>query len=93
MNDTTKAVKPSVKNPQKRQLTGTVVSTGMKQTVVVEVVRFSRHPLYKKMVKRTKNFAAHNETEGIAVGDLVTIAETRPISKTKHFKVVGKATR
>ncbi len=93
MADTAKQTNVTVKNPQKRDLDGTVISIASKQTVIVEVVRSSRHPLYKKMVKRTKHFAVHNEVEGIAVGDHVRIAESRPMSKTKHFKMVGKVAR
>ncbi len=81
------------KPPQKRELTGTVVSLATKQTGIVEDVRSSRHPLYKKMVKRTKHFAVHSDVEGIAVGDNVKIAETRPMSKTKHFRMIGKVAR
>lgn len=85
--------KKAVTSPQKRELVGEVVSTAMKQTIVVKVVGFSRHPLYKKMVKRTKNFAVHNENQDIAVGDHVKIAECKPISKTKHFTLIGKVAR
>lgn len=91
-NETIQANK-AVRSPQRRELVGTVASTAMKNTVIVKVVRSSRHPLYKKMVKRTKNFAAHSEISDIAVGDLVTIVEIKPMSKTKHFRVVGKVTR
>lgn len=75
---------------QKKEFTGKVISIKMKQTVVVEVEHLSRHPLYKKTVKRTKHFAAHYEGSNVAVGDTVTIQETKPISKTKHFKVIEK---
>lgn len=77
---------------QKRELTGVVVSLSGKQTIIVEVVRQTRHPIYKKMIRRTKRFAVHNETEGVMVGDTVTIRETKPMSKTKHFVFVGKVT-
>ena len=75
---------------QHKEFTGKVVSIKMKNTIVVEVEHLTRHPLYKKMMKRTKNFAAHYEGNAIAVGDTVTIAETKPMSKTKHFIVVTK---
>lgn len=78
------------KKVHKRELTGKVVSVAMNKTIIVEVIRLSRHPLYKKTVKRTKNFPAHSEMSDIAVGDMVKIVETRPISRTKHFTVVGK---
>lgn len=70
-------------------LTGEVVGVSMTKTVKVKVTHLFRHPLYRKAVKRSKIFLAHSE-EPLAVGDKVQIAETRPISKNKHFKVVGK---
>lgn len=65
-----------------------VISTGMQNTVIVEVERRVRHALYKKTVKRTKHIAVDVAGKRVAVGDVVHIAETRPISKTKHFKLV-----
>lgn len=64
---------------------GVVVSTGMKNTVIVQVTRQVAHPLYKKLLKRSKRYKV--ETKGIAVnaGDLVKIVEVKPISKDKHF--------
>ena len=78
---------------QRKEFTGVVISTSMKDTVVVEVIRLSRHPLYRKTVKRTKHFVAHVTDIELAVGDQVTIAESKPISKTKHFIVVNKLTK
>ena len=75
---------------QKKEFTGKVVSIKMKHTVIVEVEHLTQHPLYKKTVRRTKHFAAHYEGNELSVGNTVTIAETKPISKTKHFIVVGK---
>lgn len=69
---------------------GKIVSTKMAKTVIVEVVRTRAHPVYKKAVRRSKRFAAHNTFENIGVGDTVRLAETRPMSKTKHFKVIEK---
>jgi small subunit ribosomal protein S17 len=71
-------------------LEGTVVSAKTPMTVIVAVTSVHRHPLYKKAVKRTKHFAAHNVDLSLAAGDVVVIQETKPISKTKHFKVVEK---
>jgi len=88
MEDTKKQV--NTKTARARELIGTVVSVSMNQTIIVEVVRLRRHPLYRKTMKRTKHFPAHAQDGQYAVGDRVKIAETRPISKTKHFKVVGK---
>ncbi len=73
-----------------KQLTGTVISNKMNNTVVVQVSRNWKHPLYKKVVSRTKNYPAHVENIALEVGDAVVIEETRPLSKTKHFKVVEK---
>jgi len=67
---------------------GTVVSNKMKDTVVVAVSRFTKHPKYKKFLKRTKKFMAHDEGNTKEIGDIVSIEETRPISKNKKFKVV-----
>lgn len=80
----------SMTHAKGRSMTGKVVSVKMTKTVIVEVVRTFSHPLYKKTVRRARRFAAHNMLEGIAVGDSVRIAETKPISKTKHFNVVEK---
>ena len=66
---------------------GKVISTKMQKTVVVEVERISIHPLYKKRVRKTKKFKAHNNL-GVEVGNIVRIENTRPISKDKHFQVV-----
>lgn len=78
---------------KRKEFVGIVVSAKMKNTVVVKVEHATRHPLYKKMVKRTKNFSAHVEGMEIAEGEYVRIAETKPISKTKHFIVVAKTTK
>ena len=69
---------------------GTVTSIGMQKTVTVSVVHLFRHPLYKKAVRRHRKFAVHNEISGIAAGDKVSIRETKPISRRKHFILVEK---
>ncbi len=71
-------------------ITGTVVSTKMKNTVVVKIERKYRHPTYRKVIVRHQKFKAHNDLEGINEGDIVTIQETRPISKDKYFRVIKK---
>lgn len=71
-----------------KTLTGTVISTKMEKTVVVTVERRWRHPLYKKIVKRSKKYLAHDEF-GVKDGEKVTIQETRPISKLKCWKVMN----
>jgi len=75
----------------KRQLTGTVVSDKMEKTVVVEVETKHRHPVYHKVIKKRKKFKAHDE-KGVKVGDSVVIEETRPLSKTKHWRVIEVVT-
>ncbi len=67
---------------------GVVVSTGGEKTVTVMVERRFAHPLYGKQVKRTKKYRAHDETNDYRVGDKVSIMETRPLSKTKRWRVV-----
>ena len=71
----------------KRQVLGTVVSDKMEKSVVVLVERTVKHPLYKKFVKRYKRFAAHDEQNSCQVGDKVVIIESRPLSKTKRWRV------
>jgi small subunit ribosomal protein S17 len=68
-------------------LTGKVVSDKIKNTVVVEVVRFVAHPLYKKRMRRTKRYHAHSEMD-VKLGSEIKIAEHSPISKTKTWKVI-----
>ena len=70
--------------------TAKIVSIKMSKTVVVEVDRQIVHPLYKKVMRRTSRFKAHNEDATLKVGDIVKIMSTRPISKEKHFKVIGR---
>lgn len=68
---------------------GVVVSDKMDKTVVVAVADKVRHPLYKKIVKRTVKFKAHDENNSCGVGDKVEIMETRPLSKDKNWRVVN----
>lgn len=67
-----------------------IVSIKMAKTVVVEVARQIVHPIYKKMMRRTSRFKAHSEDTTLKVGDMVKITSTRPLSKEKHFKVIGR---
>jgi len=73
----------------KRVLQGTVVSDKNDKTIVVKVERRFTHPLFKKTVRRTKNYKAHDEANTHKVGDLVSIEECRPISKDKRWVVLG----
>ena len=75
------------KNSNKRMLSGTVVSNKMQKTAVVKVERRIPHYKYKKIIKTNKKYYAHNEKGDIAVGDSVTIIESRPISKLKRWVV------
>ena len=77
----------------KRILSGTICKAVNKKTVVVEVERTFKHPIYKKYIKRSKKYHAHDETDALKVGDKVMIEETRPISKLKTWKVVNNEKR
>ena len=68
--------------------TGVVVSDKMDKTIVVAIKTKVRHPLYGKMVNRTRKFKAHDENNECGIGDTVKIMETRPISKDKHWRLV-----
>jgi small subunit ribosomal protein S17 len=73
----------------KRVLQGVVVSDKMDKTVVVKVERRVMHPVYKKFIRRSKKYSAHDEGNVHKVGDTVRIEECRPISKSKRWTVVG----
>ena len=74
----------------KRILQGVVVSAKQDKTVVVSVERQVMHPVYKKIVKRSKKFAAHDENNQFKEGDQVSIIESKPYSKTKTWTVIRK---
>ena len=76
----------SVRSRRKTRV-GVVVSDKMNKTVVVQVRSTSRHPLYGKIIRRTKKLAAHDDANACGVGDRVLIMETRPLSKTKRWRV------
>ncbi len=67
---------------------GRVVSDAMDKTVVVEIQRKTTHPLYRKIINRSEKLLAHDETNEVNVGDEVRVAETRPLSKRKRWRVV-----
>ena len=67
---------------------GLVVSDKMDKTVVVAIKDNVKHPLYKKIMKRTVKFKAHDEENACGIGDKVQVMETRPLSKDKHWRVV-----
>ena len=71
----------------RRALVGVVTSDKMQKTVVVEVMRQIKHPMYKKFVRRRKSYQAHDATDDCGIGDTVEIVESRPLSKSKHWAV------
>lgn len=72
----------------RRVLTGTVVSDVNDKTITVKVDTYKKHRLYGKRVKQSKKFAAHDETNQAHIGDVVKIMETRPLSKSKKFRLL-----
>jgi small subunit ribosomal protein S17 len=72
----------------RKVMQGTVVSNAMDKTIVVAVESRIPHPLYKKIVKRTRRYKAHDQENSCAVGDVVRIMETRPLSRTKRWRLV-----
>ncbi|MHB8575726.1 MAG: 30S ribosomal protein S17 [Dehalococcoidia bacterium] len=78
---------------RRKILQGTVMSVKMQKTVVVAVENFIRHPLYKKTLRRTKRYKAHDENNTCVLGDIVRIVETRPLSKEKRWRVAEILTR
>ncbi|MBN0970717.1 30S ribosomal protein S17 [Mycoplasma sp. CSL 7498] len=72
----------------RKTLVGTVVSTKNDKTITVVVETYEKHPLYLKRFKKSKKFAVHDEMNIAKIGDVVKIQETRPLSKTKHFRLV-----
>ena len=72
----------------RKERIGVVTSTAMNKTITVAVIRVKEHRLYKKALQQTKKFKAHDEMETCNVGDLVRIRETRPLSKTKRWRLV-----
>lgn len=68
--------------------TGKVISNKMDKTIVVAVVDNVKHPLYNKIVKRTYKLKAHDENNECGIGDRVRVMETRPLSKTKRWRLV-----
>jgi small subunit ribosomal protein S17 len=68
---------------------GKVVSTKMDKTIVVEVTRMWTHPIYRKRVKRTRKYLVHDEENQAKLNDQVLFAQTKPISKLKHFKLIS----
>jgi len=76
------------KTTQRKALQGLVVSNKMNKTVVVQVERKYAHPKFKKVVKSTRKYNAHDEKNECNTGDFVSIGETRPLSKTKRWRLL-----
>jgi small subunit ribosomal protein S17 len=74
----------------KRILKGVVLSDSMDKTITVLVERKIKHPLYNKFIRKTKKYHAHDELEVSAVGDVVSIIECAPLSKTKSWKLLNR---
>jgi small subunit ribosomal protein S17 len=73
---------------KRKTRTGRVVGDAMDKTVVIEVLDATQHPTYGKIVRRPKRLKAHDERNEAGVGDLVRVAETRPYSKTKRWRIL-----
>ena len=73
----------------RKEYTGKVVSTKENKTIKVLITTYRKHPLYGKRVEHSKKFTAHDETNDAKMGNIVTIMETRPLSKTKKFRLVA----
>ena len=82
-----------MKRRRRRTFEGRVVSKMMDKTAVVAVESRKAHPLYKKIMKRQARFKVHDESNSCQVGDVVRIVESRPISKSKHWRVAEIAAR
>ncbi|MHB8669633.1 MAG: 30S ribosomal protein S17 [Acidimicrobiales bacterium] len=82
------AEQPEPRPNRRKVREGLVVSDAMDKTAVVSVVERVRHPRYAKTVQRSKRVYAHDETNDVHVGDRVRLAETRPLSKNKRWRVV-----
>ena len=80
--------RPDESRSRRKIRTGLVVSDKMDKTVLVKIDRVVRHPVYGKTVRRSSKLAAHDETNDAHVGDTVRVMETRPLSKTKRWRVV-----
>ncbi len=78
---------------QRKTKVGRVVSDKMDKTIVVSVERLTRHPLYKRVMKASNKFAAHDEANEAKIGDTVLIEESRPLSATKRWRLVSVLSR
>ena len=88
MTEMTEATDKNTARNARKTRVGLVVSDKMEKTVVVSIERRVQHPVYGKMIRRTKKLKAHDETNDAKTGDTVRIMETRPMSKDKRWRVV-----
>jgi len=88
MTEMTEATEKNTARNARKTRVGLVVSDKMEKTVVVSIERRVQHPVYGKMIRRTKKLKAHDETNDAKTGDTVRIMETRPMSKDKRWRVV-----
>ena len=94
MTDTVEQTAPAAKARRQNTQVGVVISDKMEKTRTIAVQRSVRHPFYKKIIRRTSKFHAHDEKNISREGDTVKIVETRPLSKLKRWRlveVIGKA--
>lgn len=84
----TDMTKTGIERAMRKTRVGRVVSDKMQKTIVVAIERRMAHPVYGKMITRSKNIKAHDEENTAKAGDLVRIAETRPLSKDKRWRLV-----
>jgi small subunit ribosomal protein S17 len=85
---TQQATQAARKQPRHQQKVGVVISNKMNKTIVVAVESLKKHRIYKRTYKQTKHFYAHDEENTCQMGDLVRIEETRPLSKTKRWRLI-----
>jgi small subunit ribosomal protein S17 len=93
VSDEQTATTTAAERGRRKVRTGVVVSDKMDKTVLVRIDRTVTHPLYRKTVRRSSKLAAHDERNEAHVGDTVRVMETRPISKSKRWRVVEIVTR
>lgn len=88
MTQQSKSATQSATKSRRQQKVGRVVSNKMDKTIVVAVESLKRHRIYKRTYRQTKRFHAHDEQNTCQIGDVVRIEESRPLSKTKHWRMV-----
>lgn len=88
MSETTEATEAEVRENRRKVREGIVVSTKMDKTIIVSVVERVRHVTYSKTIQRTQRLHCHDETGDAKMGDRVRVQETRPLSKTKRWRLV-----